>query len=444
MQVSSKEGRIVPTVEVNDMSRGSHNISVSDEAWNHWDTLAKELKLRSRSELMERIGKGEIKIQKKAGISDAVSATNWGSNNAPISVRLGTIYSTDNPLLRSITASIYRYSSQLNLYPRDDLNAMIKPMHSSLIDAAKIIEIINHLRPGYTPRSLPSLITWISYNILFEEANQKSPSFGEEKKDGHEINDEEIERMLWKIGFSFFRMKKLYPKEFRILQSRFIFQKKYSVIIDYLKHAHNEIYTNESILLASMSARRLFRALLHKLEDEGEADEYFDHDSRQDIDVLIAEFLPKPKKDYEFDEYCRLACKRNIKGEDHNKICRILQNASNDLLLEFWIDEFDHLMGHRIGLIRRREFHQENLKKRQKANGFMERAKPSYSKDEAKSLTNLVDNARQEVSNLNKKINLQYSLMHDLSELDEFLLEKAQEVSQNLDVLGLLHKSSET
>ena len=50
-------------------------------------------------------------------------------------------------------------------------------------------------------------------------------------------------------------------------------------------------------------------------------------------------------------EYGRLAAIRNPSEAEADRLGEILEMASQDCLLSFWIEEADHLLGHDLGLL---------------------------------------------------------------------------------------------
>ncbi len=410
----------------------SHNISISNKAWNQLEILKENFGLRYRSELIEDIALGKIQLKEHPGISGPLIQMEFGSKNIPTSVRLENIYKTNNPLLRSITASIYRYAGQLGLCQEDDFDDMIALMKTTLIDTAKIIELINYIKPDYSPASMSTLINWISFNILFEKSDKKN----EGKKTGTKHYLSRIDEDFWRIGFTFFRMKNLNPKEFRLLEARFVFQKNYFIIIDYLKNKYGDEYLPENIIQASVSARSVFRALFHEFEDDDVFREYDSQISRS----KALETFPPPSKT---KKYCELACLDRVTEKEHEEICEILKEASNDLSLDFWIGEFDHLIGHDKGVIQRRNFGEKVSSSRSSQERVLERGRPAYSEKEKKELEGLEEEAGYALIELRKKIDMQYALLDNIGEFDGFIFEEIKSISK-LNIFSLLLKRYET
>jgi len=50
-------------------------------------------------------------------------------------------------------------------------------------------------------------------------------------------------------------------------------------------------------------------------------------------------------------EYCSLATQPTLSTTDEDNLANILQQATQDPLLSFWIDEADHFVAHQLGLI---------------------------------------------------------------------------------------------
>ena len=409
----------------------SHNISVSSGAWAKWGELTEAFDCKYRSELMEKIGRGEIELKEQSGLASPTYHVKIGSRNISTLVRLESIYRASNPLLRSMTASIYRYIRQLGLCDRDDFEQSVGVMKDCLIDTAKIIEVINHLKPEYTPKSMTTLMNWISYCILFEKCDAEP----EHRHSARLLSDSQIEEILFKIGFAFFRMRKLYPKEYRLLEARFVFQKNYSVIVDYLNSAYGDEYSSDNILQASVAARSVFRALLHSLED---SDEFADYQSDGIQESVIDAVFPRPQK---IERYCDLVSRDRVTIQEHQEICEILKEASNDLALDFWINELDHVAGHYLGVISRRS-KKDDRDAVLRREILPHRSFPAYSEKEKTALENLEKDVDKAVSTLRAKITRQYSLLENVGEFDDFLLGEIRQISE-LDIYSLFRKTCE-
>jgi hypothetical protein len=50
-------------------------------------------------------------------------------------------------------------------------------------------------------------------------------------------------------------------------------------------------------------------------------------------------------------EYYRLVCQPTLSEKEADRLREILEQAQQDLMLDFLIDEFDHILGHELGLI---------------------------------------------------------------------------------------------
>jgi hypothetical protein len=50
-------------------------------------------------------------------------------------------------------------------------------------------------------------------------------------------------------------------------------------------------------------------------------------------------------------EYYRLVCQPTLSEREADRLQEILEQAQQDLMLDFLIDEFDHILGHELGLI---------------------------------------------------------------------------------------------
>jgi len=50
-------------------------------------------------------------------------------------------------------------------------------------------------------------------------------------------------------------------------------------------------------------------------------------------------------------EYYKIASLYDLKENESKRMDEILEQATRDNLLDFWISEIDHLLGHRLGLL---------------------------------------------------------------------------------------------
>lgn len=51
------------------------------------------------------------------------------------------------------------------------------------------------------------------------------------------------------------------------------------------------------------------------------------------------------------EDYYRLALLENLSEDEQERMVEILENAQIDTLIEFWINEIDHIVGHKLNLI---------------------------------------------------------------------------------------------
>ena len=87
-----------------------------------------------------------------------------------------------------------------------------------------------------------------------------------------------------------------------------------------------------------------------------------DEKPMDDMDGLVQQSLKYRKIIY---EYCTLASQRSLTQRQADRLEEILQNAQSDYWLGFLIDEADHILAHKLGLINKHFIqHQQNeLKK---------------------------------------------------------------------------------
>ncbi|MGB7441946.1 MAG: peptidoglycan-binding domain-containing protein [Coleofasciculaceae cyanobacterium] len=81
-----------------------------------------------------------------------------------------------------------------------------------------------------------------------------------------------------------------------------------------------------------------------------------------DLEVLLQ--LALPYKDL-LKEYCTLASQPTLQESGANRLEEILQQAQSEPVLDFLIDEADHILGHELGLIKEEfiQHQQQELKK---------------------------------------------------------------------------------
>lgn len=407
--------------------RVSHNVSMSKQAWDGLLSLTQEFGLKYRSEILEKIGRKEIGLKYQTQNQTDLSFVGFG-DDIPASIRIENIYRKQNPLLRGVTASIYRYINQLQLKEGEDSKERIKLMRHTLVKTALIIELMKLLKPNYNPKSLPGLIVWISYQILFNyklksSDNNKTELVEERKED--KLSKQDIEFGLWKIGYSISRLKWIEPQSFHLLNTRVRHKKSYSIVVDYL-NSHGQEYSIPKILDESIEARILLRKIFHNLGKEiSKLYESSDKDKPiQDIGGL-------PRNGKEIKEYYKLAQLRKINEEHHAKVCEILVIASNDPYLDFWINEVDHAIAHELGII---EEWQKDGNTQSNGSKIKEIISPdkygnSYTGFEKEQLDELEQEVKERKEELSQKLRQRYSLI-DISEFDALICTMIREIDE--------------
>ncbi|NEP58718.1 MAG: hypothetical protein F6K31_17155 [Symploca sp. SIO2G7] len=400
---------------------------MSKQAWDGLLSLTQEFGLRYRSEILEKIGRKEIGLKYRARNQTDLSFVGFG-DDIPASMRIENIYRKQNPLLRSVTASIYRYINQLQLQEGKNSKERIKLMRHTLVKTALIIELMKLLKPNYNPKSLPGLMAWISYQILFnyklKSSNKKDNESVEEIKED-KLSNQDIEFGLWKIGYSISRLKWVEPQSFHLLNTRIRHKKSYSIVVDYL-NSHEQNYSIPKILDESIEARILLRKIFHNLDkDISKLYESSDKDKPiQDIGGL-------PRNGKEIKEYYRLAQLRRINKENHTKVCEILVIASNDPYLDFWINEVDHAIAHELGIIEewQKEGNIQSNGSRIKEIISPDKYGNSYKGFEKEQLDELEKEVKKRKEELSEELKRRYRLI-DISELDALICTMIREIDE--------------
>lgn len=85
-------------------------------------------------------------------------------------------------------------------------------------------------------------------------------------------------------------------------------------------------------------------------------------------------FIQKSKKHLTvLQEYYKLGCQKTLSKTDEDRLQEILEEAQKDPLLDFLIDEVDHVLGHELGLIDEKFIQQQQQKLESAVNsGWME------------------------------------------------------------------------
>ena len=416
-------------------NRATHNVSLSEAAWKGLQIISKQFGLRYRSELIEKIGTNEIKLKNQDSFDESLSDSPFAFEfdmNTHVPIRIVSIYKAKNPLLRSITAAIYRYINQLGLEEGIDPKQRTRLMCETLLKTARVIELLKHLKPEYAPRSLSALIVWVSYQILYtkkvkQKVNKDSANSNSYKSG---LNSEKVEIGLWKIGYSLSKLKWVYPQSFRLLNLRFRHGKDYYLVAEYLnargqRNGNGQIYSRSTAQEESATSRLYLRKIFHEIENDNILKDYMEADDR---DRPIEDIGGYPSR---INRYYELAALESVDENDHKEISSILQEASVNLYLDFWINEVDHSIGHDLKII------EKWLYKTSELVDDIANYEISYSDYEKEELESLETAVKDEIISLREELNRKYSLIR-VEEFTNIICEMILEVG-DIDIYSWLH-----
>jgi hypothetical protein len=304
-----------PTLSKVDRKR-ARNLSVSDEAWKRLEEQIQNLPVKTASELVEKIGLGQILLTTAASASPLV--------DIPICRRLKALMESPIAVFGSILAFVRRTCRQLDLDPTDDRIVKVT------LKASTIVFYTGYTHPDVLINNPSALIKWLCYEILQAETDRHPAKTAPSAASDPEAS--EVHRIFCKISHAFDRLElAARSPEYKALKMKTIDGltiKQISRIFKLQKHEVSKVEVSRMIKQGLVNFRELF---YDNLEN---APPHFD----------AAPSAHKQWVQQTAYDYLQLALQKTLTGQALERLQEILLATSPDPYLDFWLNEIDYCL----------------------------------------------------------------------------------------------------
>jgi hypothetical protein len=301
-QASRQRGR--PTLSKMERKR-ARNLSISDEAWKQLEAQIQSLPVKTASELVEKIGLGEIQLTPTSTSPLA---------DIPICRRLKALIEKPIAVFSSILAFVRRLCTQFNLEPTDDR------IYTVTLQAITIVFYTGYTHPDVLINNPSALIKWLCYEILKAD-RLPAPTLPP-------TPTPEADRIFHKISHALDRLEiAARSPEYKALKMKTIDGltiKQISRIFKLQKHEVSKVEVSRMIKQGLVN----FRELFYDAEDPPPKDAA----------------SPKPGAQKTAHTYLQLALQETLTEPDLEQIQEILLATSYDPYLDFWLNEIDYCL----------------------------------------------------------------------------------------------------
>jgi hypothetical protein len=300
---SRQRGR--PTLSKMERKR-ARNLSISDEAWKQLEAQIQSLPVKTASELVEKIGLGEIHLT-------PTSTSPLG--DIPICRRLKALIEQPIAVFSSILAFVRRLCVQFHLEPTDNRLCTVT------LKAITIVFYTGYTHPDVLINNPSALIKWLCYEIL--QADRQPAANPPTAPD-----PEAVDRIFHKVHHALDRLEiAARSPEYKALKMKTIDGltiKQISRIFKLQKHEVSKVEVSRMIKQGLVNFRELFYAA----ED------------------LLPQDAPAPKQGAQTTAYLylQLALKETLTEPDMEQLQAILLATSDDPYLDFWLNEIDYCL----------------------------------------------------------------------------------------------------
>jgi hypothetical protein len=301
-----------PTLSTVDRKR-ARNLSISDEAWKQLEEQIQNLPVKTASELVEKIGLGQIQLT-------PISTSPIG--DIAICRRLKALMDKPIAVFSSILAFVRRLCIQLNIDPTDDR------IYTVTLKASTIVFYTGYTHPDVLINNPSALIKWLCYEILQADCPPVLESLPT-------IPDpEEVERVFQKINQALDRLETAARSpDYKALKMKTIDGltiKQISRIFKLQKHDVSKVEVSRMIKQGLVNFRELF------------------YDAAEDLPQT--QNVPSPKQGVQktAHSYLQLALKKTLTEQDLEHLQEILLATSSDPYLDFWLNEIDYCLRDRL------------------------------------------------------------------------------------------------
>ena len=311
-QTLNSRNRGRPTLSKVERKR-ARNLSVSDEAWKKLEEQIQNLPVKTASELVEKIGLGQIQL-----------TTTESSTLGDIAIcrRLKALMEKPIAVFGSILAFVRRTSWQFNLEPTD------ARVYDVTLKASTIVFYTGYTHPDVLINNPSALTKWLCYEILKAEADRQ-PHKKVTLPDSA-VEQSEIERIFRTINHAFDRLEvAARSPEYKALKMKTIDGltiKQISRIFKLQKHEVSKAEVSRMIKKGLVNFRELF---YDALEDASTRLDAAPSEHRQ--------WVQQTAKDY-----LQLALQNTPTDKALARLQEILLATSHDPYLDFWLNEIDY------------------------------------------------------------------------------------------------------
>ncbi len=342
-QTLNSRNRGRPTLSKVERKR-ARNLSVSDEAWKKLDEQIQNLPVKTASELVEKIGLGQIQL------TTAESST---LGDIPICRRLKALMEKPIAVFSSILAFVRRTCWQLNLEPTD------ARIYDVTLKASTIVFYTGYTHPDVLINNPSALIKWLCYEILKAEADRqpykkstltcpaieqlevKPSEVKPSKVKPSEVEPSEAERIFCQINHAFDRLEMAARSpEYKALKMKTmdgLTVKQISRIFKLQKHEVSKADVCRMIKQGLVNFRELFYDVQEKVSHPIDA---VPSKQRQEVQQTAQDYL-------------QLALQETLTGKALERLQEILLATSHDPYLDFWLNEIDYHLRDRSPLPRK-------------------------------------------------------------------------------------------
>jgi hypothetical protein len=295
----------------------ARNLSISDAAWKKLETQIHSLPVKTASELIEKIGLGEIQLT-------PTSSSPIG--DIPICRRLQALMENPIAVFNSILAFVRRLCGQLNLAPTDDR------IYTVTLKASTIVFYTGYTHPDVLINNSSALIKWLCYEILQVEAATQPPE--KTSPAASPPDSSKAEHIFQKIHHALNRLETAARSpEYKALKMKTIDGltiKQISRIFKLQKHEVSKVQVSRMIKRGLVNFRELF------------------YDGTEDLPQVSETPTPKPGAQQTAYRYLQLALQRTLTQPDLEELQKILLATSYDPYLDFWLNEIDYCLREQI------------------------------------------------------------------------------------------------
>jgi hypothetical protein len=293
-----------PTLSKMERKR-ARNLSISDEAWRQLEAQIQSLPVKTASELVEKIGLGEIHLTPTSTSPLA---------DIPICRRLKALIEKPIAVFSSILAFVRRLCTQFNLEPTDDR------IYTVTLQAITIVFYTGYTHPDVLINNPSALIKWLCYEILkIDRQSAPIPPAS---------NPKEADRIFHQINHALARLEiAARSPEYKALKMKTIDGltiKQISRIFKLQKHEVSKVEVSRMIKQGLVNFRELF----------------------YDAEDLPPQNATAPKSGVQktAHTYLQLALQETLTEPDLEQIQEILLATSYDPYLDFWLNEIDYCL----------------------------------------------------------------------------------------------------